>query len=551
MANQSNFASDQNFQINLDQIYNDFIENIESVRSEVNITDPNNQSIFKKFTESSFTGGPTTTGLKLERNPQESRCHAFYRIIGFPVMDKNYNIYNPGLDTIVEEGRKVTLGVKVNIANNLPDGFIKLSDKRESYVNDFLKIFFANTSIDAQVYALSSVNIRDFSAPFSKNTDAVESPFDPENQSYNILNESFSGSNTTLTFSDYVNDFGETATQFNTKRYHLIKPFLVDPRIDLSTPSLKKIAIPFVNKIQSQVAEDFYVKSPVIEKVIKDRFIVSNQSDEVGSLAQSAIEEIKNTDSIKDQEIIKQITSGNLYQNTEKELFVKYFYIMQAMMQSLVQARLVLFSIRAKYYWLPTPSTTGPEKIGSITPIFNTLPADLATPKDQALIRCNLIAIISNINAQVGRLNSKPDYVGYFFENYKVTYNNDTTESFGDINAKQLSILSEARDQDFSRALNALRQLEIIMGEFSGLGLCDIFAIMAGLYLMPRESLLGFLDPDAYTRARISLNLKELPEENTVTAQTAIQDFTKIVQEMYTLMDKLYVDASLLNQTSE
>ena len=551
MVDQNNFESGQNFQINLDQIYNDFIGVIDSVRSEVNITDPNNQTLFKKFTTSSFTGGPTTAGLKIESTPQESRCHAFYRIIGFPVMDKNYNIYNPGLDTVVDASRKVTLDVKVSIANNLPPGFEKISEKRETYLNNFTKIFFSNTSIDAQVYALSSVNVREFNVPFVKNADAIESSFDPENQSYDILNESFSGVNTTLTFNDYVDASGEKAKNFSTKRYHIIKPFLVDPRIDLTTPSLKKIAIPFVSKIQSQVSENFYVKQPVLEKVIKDRFIVSKEADEIGTLAQSVIEEIKNTDSIKDQEIVKQITSGNLYKTSEKQLFAKYFYIIQAMMQSLAQARLNLFSIRAKYYWLPTPSTSGPEKLGSITPIFTTLPVSLSTSRDQALIKCKIIAIIDSIQSQVGRLSSQPDYAAYNFENYTVTYSDDTTESFGDINAKQLQTLNESRDYDFSKALESLRQVEIIMGEFSGLGLCDIFAIMAGLYLMPRQSLLGFLDADAYTRARQVLQLKELPEQNAVNAQTAIQDFTKVVQEIYVLMDKLYTDAVLLNQISE
>ena len=30
------------------------------------------------------------------------------------------------------------------------------------------------------------------------------------------------------------------------------------------------------------------------------------------------------------------------------------------------------------------------------------------------------------------------------------------------------------------------------MGEFSGLGLCDIIAVMGALYIMPKASLLGF-----------------------------------------------------------
>jgi hypothetical protein len=62
---------------------------------------------------------------------------------------------------------------------------------------------------------------------------------------------------------------------------------------------------------------------------------------------------------------------------------------------------------------------------------------------------------------------------------------------------------------------------------------------MGALYLMPKESLLGFLDPDAYNRAR--LIIKDLPQSNAKTIVDALNDLTENVMNMYELMQKYYL----------
>ena len=67
------------------------------------------------------------------------------------------------------------------------------------------------------------------------------------------------------------------------------------------------------------------------------------------------------------------------------------------------------------------------------------------------------------------------------------------------LSTKTGNTLNNKRNQLLAKASNALQIVEMIMGEFSGLGLCDIVAVVGALYTMPLASLVGFLDTDSYT----------------------------------------------------
>ncbi len=539
MATLDSIQKPQNFDINIEKIYTDFISTIDSVRSNINITDPANLNLLKKFTEASFSGSPTTSGLKAEQTPQESRCHAFYRILGLPVVS-NSGIYNPGLDIIIEPGRTITLSQKVAIANSLLQGFLEISLAREQYVNNNLKTFSNNNSIDSCVLALSGSNIREFSSPFKKDASSVD--FNIANQSYIISKESLIGSNSKVTFDQYIGLEGTPPTQFTTTRYHLIKPFMVDPRIDLTTASDKKIAIPFVrDKLQLRVNETKYVSRPIIEKIIRDRFGVANQKANIGSLPQTVVDDILNNDTIKDSALVQKVVSGNLYNLSEQQQFIKYLSIIYSMIDKLTEAQKTILDAQSQYYWLPIPSKTGPEGGCTVSPIYQKIPASLLTQKDLSVVAAQLKDVTNQLNSQAATVLNQTDVGGFLLPAYTVTYSNDTTNALGDNNSESLKQLTGNRESTLSEANAALRTIEIIMGEFSGFGLCDIIAIMGALYVMPANSLLGFLDRDAYSRAK---EVKELglPEQNPVQITDALVDFSKTVSDFYNIMDKIYKD---------
>jgi hypothetical protein len=86
----------------------------------------------------------------------------------------------------------------------------------------------------------------------------------------------------------------------------------------------------------------------------------------------------------------------------------------------------------------------------------------------------------------------------------------------------------------------ALQIIEMILGEFSGLGLCDMLAIEASLYLISKESLLGFLDEDAFLRMKSVLKINNIQRNEDLTV--CLQELTNTVTQFYNLMDKLYID---------
>lgn len=535
----------QNYKINIDQIYNDFIKSIDEIRSYVNIGSPSNANLLKNITKDTFTGNSSNGGFQPEKTAQESRCHAFFRIIGFPVVSSDNRIYNPGHDIIIEKDRKLNIESKISIANNPLNGFQKLSDTREQYINGLLKIFANNKSTDAGVLALSGINFRPFTIVFEKNSDAIEDPFDKTNQAYEISSASLVGANDKITFFDYIDKNDKSPEKYSgyKQRQHIIKPFIVDPRIDLSTPSYQKVAVPFVkDDTQLKIDDVKSVKRPLIEKVIRDRFSTENQASKSGSLAQETIDAIKNISAIKDEKIVQDVTSGQVYGLSEKQQFVKYLNIIRAMISELYAAKKTIRYAQSQYYWLPIPAVTGPEDGCTIHPLFPNCYYDdkikiFNTEADFGLLKCQYRAILDSINASAASVTAAPDPAGYALGKFTTTFDDTTSTSLGDTNAEQQGKLEKDRTEKLTEAGKALKVIEIIMGEISGLGLCDMVAIMGGLYLMPANSLLGFLDDDAYTRAK--LYIKSLPETNPADIKTALNDLSKNVKSLYDIMQKI------------
>lgn len=539
---QSIIVDSQSYNINIDQIYKDIISYIESMRGHVNILDPNNQTFFKKITKDNFSGGAIDKGIKIEIDPQESRCHAFYRILGFPVAADD-KIYNSGLDFMLVPDRKVTVDNKVEIANSVNPEFKKLSDRRERYVQETAAIFNNPSSMDACIYALSTSNVREtFGASF-KNSDMKD--FDPENQSYNISDKGLVGYKTIL-FKEYQNNSKKTAEKYSSKRYHIIKPFLVDARIDLTTPGDKKIAVPFVlNDSYLSINDYTSAKKPLIEKIILDRFVVLEDLQNIGSSAQRIVNSIKQFTSIKDESLVKEISSGQLYGIDEKKQFEKYLNIIKSMMVKLVEAQNKILEAQRSYYYLPYPPKNGPEGTCSVQDVFPQLYENFSTSKDRALIKLQYKQSLSSLTAETSSLRGVPDS-GYAFSKFTETFEPTTTSAYGNTLLRSIEKASAERKELLEEANKALRTIEIITGEFSGLGLCDIIVIMASLYIMNKNDLLGFLDADSYDRAKLKIK-KGLPESNPSNIDAAQTELGKKVFDFYNLVDKIYQDVKVNN----
>lgn len=546
IPNQANYQDNQNLDIDIDKIYSDFIQEIDSNRSIVNISNQGNQAFLNNLNKNNITS--LARLVKVETTPQESRCHAFFRLVGFPVVAQDGRYYNPGFDIVKNPFKNITIDKKIEIANNAIQGFRVFSFRRETYVNSILQTFSLNESISAIALALSSsIQIRSFSVPVTI-TDNFDTSIDSQSYTANLLGQIGKYNNVSLL--EYVDEGGNkpSVSKLNRIRYHFIKPFIVDPRIDFSvSPSQRRIAVPFVtNRSDLLIAENTYVKRPLLEKVIRERFTLNNPNNVIGLAGQNIRNYILNVPSVRDDPLIQQMVD-DVFNLNEAPQFEKFLNIIRAMLTKLVDAQKTIQIIQSKYYWLPIPSTIGPEGGCNVKNIIisQNIPDgpnnSFITPADRSLITGILKQAANQFNAQVAPVDGTPDLGGFAFDNFKVTFDKDTSEALGDIVGAEVARLTKQRNKDLSDANEALRTIEIIMGEFSGLGLCDIVAVMGALYIMPKEDILGFLDEDAFPRmiSALSLQISGLVNPGLDQAMTS---FIAKVKDFYNLMDKIYQD---------
>jgi hypothetical protein len=347
---------------------------------------------------------------------------------------------------------------------------------------------------------------------------------------------------------EYQDVQGKTPSQLPAFKFgHIIKPFLVDPVIDLTVnDSSKLIAVPFVPaKNFLQVKDNVYVNRPILEQVIRDRYGITNASETSGTADQSVLDYIKSIPDVTDVGIINSATS--LYKLDDQTQFVKFLNIIRAMIKKLVAAQDDIRNAQDNYYWVPIPATTGPEGGVSVQGVFlsTQISSDFITFNDQAIIEATIKKVVAQADSSAANANAVPDVGGFALPNALGLPNlgaSSAPDALGDNISKNLDQLTSTRSAALKKAGDALRTVEIIMGEFSGLGLCDIVAVLGGLYLMPKESLVGFLDDDALAR----MNAAGLTASSSSLA-SASNDFISVVKDLYNLMDKIYQDMSQNN----
>jgi len=545
--NQSNYQTNQNFDIDINQVYTDFIQEIDANRSIVNIQV--NTTALNNFDLKTIAG--LGNFLKVESTPQESRAHAFYRLIGLPIVDKNGQYYNPGLDT-VDGNKNITLSDKIKIANHQDEKFKSISLQRENYVNNILNIFNQTpTTITASALALTStLHTRAFSIP-TTNTNPLS--YNGSDQQYTANFDSIVGKYH-IDLSTYMDASGNIPSpQLMMNRFHFIQPFIVDSRIDFTVnPSARRVAVPFVtSKKNLLVAENTFVKRPLIEKVIRDRF-TANQNNTISSSQQKIIDYILNVPTVKQDNLISQMVN-NIYKTGAQAQFEKYLFMIQAMCVQLVKSQKDIQKAQSLYYWVPIPSIMGPEGGSEVQGIIisQSLSNNLITDQDRSIINLTLNQAANNFDTSSSEADGIPDLGGFAFDGgskfFDLTFNSDTSTSLGDIASTQLDNLNKKRNHDLGIANSALQSIETIMGEWSGLGLCDIIAIMGSLYTMDKNMLLGFLDQDAFARAnsQLGLNVTQPP-----TVTDALNAFVTSVNNYYHLMDDIYKNLANSNGLS-
>jgi hypothetical protein len=547
MANdidQEQFRDDQNFDVDINKVYQNFIIEIDKIRSHFNVQ---SNSVDIQFIDS------LTYNQTVEKNPQESRCHAFYRLIGLPIISTDGKaLYCPGHDSPNNSDQEL-INSKIQIAKKISKDMFKLLDARENLPRDFASTFSLQ-SVTASALAMSLAEIRPFDTPLK-----VEEAFDIKKKSQSYTNKL--AGRLSKTVQDY--SFGETAN-LSSERLHILKPFIVDPRIDLMVnPNMFRLSVPFVaDKSELKFTDNSYLKRPYIEKVCRERFSVYTDPDLliVGDHTKSIINNIKNNESIKDQELVKLVFNTDLITSEEIQ-FANYINIIRSMLKKLSDAvdevHLVLASdpeasSQAKYNWIPIPDKRGPEFGSQTQDVMNQQQDPNNTLWDSELISLLYRQEITSVNNKLREIN-KSDLGGFAFDNVEITPDSNSSDAYGDGVLKACNELKQQRKYLTDKANQSIRHIEIIMGEFSGLGLCDILAISAAFWVVDKKVLVNMLDDTALARMNKDPSLKGqeiLDRQNgyTMLPIEAISEFETKVKQIFELMNVMYTDIRSKNK---
>lgn len=550
--NQDNSTDDQNFDIDIPKLANHWITPIDNLRSRAGINSENTAKLRTLIQSGKFTYKQVAKIIKMEEDPQESRCHAFYRWIGFPVCDKDKKIYNPGFDNIKDPSRTINFQTKTNIAKSPIDGFEVLSLFRENQIQNFLAIFSDPNDINAGVLALSSggnASLRKFVVPLDKSSDPFDMTLD--NQSYQVDFNGLVGDNP-INLTKYQDGNGNTSKLVSTTRHHIIKPFMVDARIDFATqPHANTVAIPFVpDKLNTKINSTDFVTRPLLEKIIRERFAVDDPTQNIGSASNKLIKIIASFPDLKDNSLIKLANDpNNILKRDEQLKLAQTINTIKSLMKKLVDAQNAIAAAQKEHYWVPAPSKTGPEGGSNVQGVFFPTIVDniLIVDKDANIFFSQTKDTLNKLTASGISASGQPSPGDFGLTTDQVSFGPDTTDAMGDNNARNLKSLTKSRSRLLTDACTALQTIEIIMGEFSGLGLCDIIAVVGALETIPKENLIGFLDEDSKARMLKSMNFTSVSGNSYESAMQALSDRVK---DFYNLMDQIYQDTLHQNGVS-
>lgn len=487
--------ADKSITVDINEIYKKFILEVDAIRS-----DASNSSDLK-----------------------ESRCNAFYRLIGLPISDGN-NLYLPGFDkqnngnTIIEQSKK-------NTANKINKKLQTLMDLRESEPKKYASIF-ESRSVDSSVLAMSLISIRPFAASLKNEEDFFDS--EKENQSYIVESINNLKNNVKDPFG------GSPSVNISNKRFHFLKPFMVNPKIDSNiTPCRNKIAVPFLqNKIDLKLSSTEILKRPYIEKVCRGRWGKSN--DNYGEYINKILENIKKNELITNSGLINAINAQSL---TSKDVqIINYLNMIESMIDQLWKAIVQVKSVKSKYNWIPIPNKNGPEIACDTRTLFEQQNDLNNTKIENDMIQLKYAIDLESLNNKVK--DPVIDLGGFAFDELELTPDKNSSNAVKDNKEKYLKDLIKNRNESCDFANKSLRIIEIIMGEFSGLGLCDIFAICLALWSVDDIVLFNMLDSEAQIRAvERGLNV---PSGGSGDQVQYLRQFEQKVKQIFNLMQGMF-----------
>lgn len=527
---QKQFYSTQNIvSPDINTYYTRVIKNIDAFRSRFNATTSNiAKNISLQDLDTVFANNESNS-----TSPQESRCNAFYRMMGLPVISGDGALlYSPGFDPDLNRD-KDRIQNNLKIANSAIEKFKILLNAREIYPKNIGK-WFQVQDANASALAISAIFPRSFG-------DQVKDP-----NPLSLDTQLFVVQDRSLVKVNFQNQLNTIIENQIVNSYHILKPFIVDPRIELTvTPGVNRICAPFLlDKSKTQLSKNNYLQRPYIEKIIRVRFnnknILAEQKgkEEINKYVNEIINFAKNNTDITDTSIIDNL--GNSLNNLHKSEIVnfnKLIKVLEAFVLELVNCIIQINRIRTFINWKPIPNINGPE-LGSVLNKVDVNDTANNQKIEKEISKLEIKKILGTTDFNVGLNNT--DLGNFIFSDIDdIVF--DTVKHNTEFFDKQLNKLNRQRDEWGNQANELLKKVEIITGEFSGLGLLDIVSIQAALWIISPEALLGLIDNYAFERMQTNQELKTNVKK--LSPIMALTEFEKKLSEVYVLIGHFYNNA--------
>lgn len=493
------------------------------------------------------------TNLEIDTiRPQESRAHAFLRYLGLPVVADANNFYSPGFNPDVKTNDDKRKRVDDKIGTS---AFKKLMSEKERLPQKYRKIF-ERQDINSSILALALRNVRIFNI-----LGDTKDPFSVFDQKFTIstregLVADFKKNNPLL-----EDKIDEAATFFSSQApvigrkfsggQHILKPFIVDPRIvNTVMPKKNIICAPFLkDKTATKINGTEFLQRPGIELIIRERLKISvpdkqylQNFKKVMSGEKSPNEDSSSVDTqtllltifaLADQNDLKDPNNAKILESLTRNEFLATFNLIRtikAVIDRLNKAIATIDKARTEINWIPIPSIEGPEQ-GPRDAVLNRSLFTAQTEIDKRILELK----IRKINAEARR--AEDTDLGNFASPFEATTENSNLSQINKDLKKEIG----RRNRCANDAFIAMGEIEIISGETTGLGLIDILSIYVALWAMDITDLLGLIDNDAFQRLKD--NNPELANDSRIEGRNSnvsdcLKEFEKKLINVLSFVDK-------------
>ena len=478
---------------------------------------------FRSHVAADVKGPLIQSNLATSILPKESRCHAFYRMLGLPTIAPDGTFFSPGFPLVDEEHRQ-------EISDKMQDSNIKNAiAEREISAQKRLSLFSTRSS-DTVVFSIAmgvSDGQRKFTIDVGTLSDATSKPqtIPARTQYINKFFQNVDGSSITNTFQSVS---------------HQLAPFITDPIIaqnvePKSGSNSILVGQPFLDKSDLEFESGKYAKRPGLEFIlrIKLREQLTFNSLQLGNIANEMPVLVTDANGlinlgINEDDVEKLSELGLFDVIAVVDLFKTYIGLINVYYNALN----TIENVRKQIIWIPLPGEGGPES-GSVVSTSYVQPI-------RYLDSWNIERRIANLKVKAAMAKYQLD-LG--------TNPDDTNLVYGDFSISEFQNVSDTIDADLSneeskrsaletQGSNALRTIEFLGGEVSGLGLIDVVAIYLSLWSLDTPTLLNLIDDAAAIRLN---NISDLQTSDTQsrssTQANAADAYNKLATQVKTILD--------------